>query len=228
MPHHDDFDDGPPDLHDFFTDLVRKASQPGRAQASGPDVPPPLPPPRPRRVARFVQALVAATLVALAAFGIRYGVHLPGTGSTRSRRLAEMPTKPELLYAQRAVSVHEGAGRAFPVVDTLFPGEPVRAGERASNGWARIFDPKGHALGYAYRSNDNFGLSPPTVSRAAPGPVQQAHRVPMEPGTGRPAKALCKDGTYWYDPRRSGSCAYRGGVKEWLTPADSSATGPRP
>lgn len=229
MPHHDDFDDGPPDLHDFLTGLARKASQPGGAQASGPDVPPPPLPRLPTRwIARIVQVLVAAAVVVATVLGIRNGVHLPGDGNARPRGIAEMPPKQAVLYAQREVRVHEGAGREFAVVDTLSPGESVRAGERASNGWVRIFDSNGHALGYAYRSDENFGPRPPTASRPVPGADKEARRAPVEPGTGRPATALCNDGSYWYYPTRPGSCTGRHGVKDWLAPADSSAAGMQP
>lgn len=216
MPHHDDFDDGPPDLHDFLTELARKSSQPGGAQASGPAVPPLTPPPPRRWLARIVRVLVGAVVaVLLTILGLRNGVHLPGS-SARPQSIGEFPTKQEVVYAQREVLVHEDAGRASAVLDTLDPGEPVRAGERASNGWARIFDSKGHALGYAYRSSENFGPRPPT-DRAVPSANAEDRRAP-EPGTDRPATALCNDGSYWYHPTRSGSCSGHHGVKKWLVP----------
>jgi uncharacterized protein DUF3761 len=63
-----------------------------------------------------------------------------------------------------------------------------------------------------------FGLAVVATVVAAPAPGQEPTSTP--PG----ATARCRDGTYWTNKHRSGTCSHHGGVAAWLTPgADTAA-----
>ncbi|HET7231683.1 MAG TPA: DUF3761 domain-containing protein [Longimicrobium sp.] len=208
MPHDHDTFDGPPDLHDFIARLENKVRKSADGEGLG-GAWEPLPPPATRRRWRAVAwTLVVAAAAALAAIAIRAVTRPPAPLST--------------VYAQRDVRVYRGVGRGTPPVRTLKPGERVLAGERDGSGWSRVYEADGHPIGYAYRSNDNFGQAPPAAGRAL-GLLGTGDSEPAR----RPT-ALCRDGTYWYGTTHSGSCSHHRGVKEWLTPGDSVTRGGRP
>jgi hypothetical protein len=204
---YDNSDDRPPDLEDFLTRLVQKADQPGGAQASGPDWPPPgdEPPSLGGRLVKFVAAIV---LVVLAALGIKLGT--AGNGGSRSPE----PISTEAMYAQREILVRSAPSGDSAVVRTLSRGERILVVERAIRGWVRVTEPDGHPIGYAYESDGNLGRKPPVDTRPA-----SPQREPQHQGLiSAPADttAICKDGSVSFSEHASGTCAGHKGVGQWV------------